>query len=86
MEVMLVQELVVVMEHTFVYVHQAAVTDVADVTLGRLQEHIVDAQLIHVDVYKGQTLQFVDFKAVEQVHQCVQVQPFNKYNQRQWHN
>ena len=74
---MLVHQTDVVMEHIFVYVHQAAATDVALVTLERLQEHIVDAQLIHVDVYKGQTLQFVDFKAVEQVHQCVQVQPFN---------
>ena len=74
---MLVHQLVVVMEHTFVYVHQAAVMDAEDVILERLQEHIVDAQLILVDVYKGQTLQFVDFKAAEQVHQCVQVQPFN---------
>ena len=74
---MLVHQQVVAMEHTFVYVHQAAVTDVADVTLERLQDHIVDVQLIHVDVYTGQTLQFADLMAVEQVHQCVQVRPFN---------
>ena len=74
---MLVHQQVVVMEHTFVYVHQAAVTDVALVTLERLQEHTVDVQLTHVVVYKGQILQFADLMAAEQVHQCVQVQPFN---------
>ena len=65
------------MEHTFVYVHQEAVTDVALVTLERLQEHTADVQLIVVDVLPGQILQFADLMAVEQVHQCVQVQPSN---------
>jgi|TARA_B100001013_G_scaffold99182_1_gene55803 hypothetical protein len=74
---MLVHQLVVVTEHIFVYVHQEAVTDVALVTLERLQEHIADVQLTHVDAYKEQTFQFVDLMAVEQVHQCVQVQPSN---------
>ena len=74
---MLVHQQVVVMEHIFVYVHQVAVMDVALVTLERLQEHIVDVQLTHVDVYTGQILQFADLMAAEQVHQCVQVQPFN---------
>ena len=76
-EVMLVHQLVVVMEHTFVYVHQAVNGDVAAVTLERLQEHIVDVQLTFADVSKGQILQFADLMAVEQVHQCVQVHPFN---------
>ena len=74
---MLVHQTDVVMEHIFVYVHQVAVMDVALVTLERLQEHIVDVQLTHVDVYTGQILQFADLMAAEQVHQCVQVQPFN---------
>ena len=74
---MLVHQQVVVMEHIFVYVHQVAVMDVALVTLERLQEHIVDVQLTHVDVYTGQILQFADLMAAEKVHQCVQVQPFN---------
>ena len=74
---MLVHQQVVVMEHIFVYVHQVAVMDVALVTLERLQEHIVDVQLTHVDVYTGQILQFADLMAAEQVHQCVQVRPFN---------
>ena len=74
---MLVQEQVVAMEHTFVYVHQEAVTDVADVTQERLQEHTADVQLIVVDVLPGQILQFADLMAAMQVHQCVQVQPSN---------
>ena len=76
-EVMHVRQLVVAMEHIFVYVHQEAVTDVALVTLERLQEHTVVAQLTFADVFTGQTLQFADFTEAEQVHQCVQVQPSN---------
>ena len=74
---MLVHQQVVAMEHTFVYVHQAAATDVALVIWERLLEHTVDVQLTHVDVYKGQILQFADLTAAMQVHQCVQVRPFN---------
>jgi len=76
-EVMLVQEQVVAMEHTFVYVHQEAVTDVALVIWERLQEHTADVQLMPVDVFTGQILQFADLMAAMQVHQCVQVQPSN---------
>jgi hypothetical protein len=72
-----VRQLVVAMEHIFVYVHQAADMEDQIVTLERLLEHIVDAQLTHVDVYKGQILQFVDSTAAALEHQCVQVQHFN---------
>jgi len=76
-EVMLVHQLDVATEHTFAYVHQAVDTVVQTVTLERLQEHTVVAQLTFADVFTGQTLQFADFTEAEQVHQCVQVQPSN---------
>ena len=76
-EVMHVRQLVVAMEHIFVYVHQAADMEDQIVTLERLLEHIVDVLLINVDVYKGQILQFADSLAAALEHQCVQVQHFN---------
>jgi hypothetical protein len=72
-EVMHVRQLVVAMEHIFVYVHQVADTVVQTVTLDRVLEHIVDAQLTHVDVYKGQIFQFADSMAVAQGLHFVQV-------------
>ena len=76
-EVMLVHQLDVVTEHIFVFVHQAALMGHRLVTLERHLEHIVDVQLTHVDVYKGQLLQFVVLTAAAQEHQCVQVPHFN---------
>ena len=76
-EVMHVRQLVVAMEHIFVYVHQVEHRDAPCVTLERHQEHIVDVQLTHVDAYTEQIFQFVDLTAAEQAHQCVQVQHFN---------
>ena len=76
-EVMLVHQTDVVMEHIFVYVHQAEDMDVQTVTLGRLQEHTAVVQLTFADVFMGQTLQFADLMEAEQVHQCVQVQLSN---------
>ena len=72
-----VRQLVVAMEHIFVYVHQVALMEDQIVTLDQDQEHIVDVQLTHVDAYTEQIFQFVDLTAAEQAHQCVQVQHFN---------
>ena len=72
-EVMHVQQLVVAMEHIFVYVHQAALMGTQLVTLDRDQEHIVDVQLTHVDAYKGQIFQFAVLTAAAQGLHFVQV-------------
>jgi len=72
-----VRQLVVAMEHIFVYVHQVEHRDAPFATLERRKEHIVDVQLTHVDAYTEQIFQFVDLTAAEQAHQCVQVQHFN---------
>jgi len=65
-EVMHVQQLVVAMEHIFVYVHQVALMEDQIVTLVEVLEHIVDVQLTHVDVYKEQIFQFVGLTAAAQ--------------------
>lgn len=72
-EVMHVQQLVVAMEHIFVYVHQVELMEDQIVTLDRDQEHIVDVQLTHVDVYKEQILQFAVLTAAAQGLHFVQV-------------
>ena len=72
-EVMHVRQLVVAMEHIFVYVHQVALMDNQIVTLDQDQEHIVDVQLTHVDVYKEQIFQFVGLTAAAQGLHFVQV-------------
>jgi len=72
-EVMHVQQLVVAMEHIFVYVHQVALMEDQIVTLVEVLEHIVDVQLTHVDVYKEQIFQFVGLTAAAQGLHFVQV-------------